>query len=161
MHIFEMAMQMEAEGERFYRGLAEKTTNKGLKRIFTMMADEEKMHFRLFEALHRRDDPDIEEGGLEWKVERLFKEIHEQEEHLTGDSPQEEVYKAALDDEIKTVSVYRGLLEKVETHGQRKALEKVIREEEEHVRVLENMVEYLQRPALWMENAEFVHAEEY
>jgi len=161
MHIFEIAMQMETEGESFYRGLADKTSNKGLKRIFTLLADEEKTHYRIFEKLHRRADPEIEEGALEWQVERLFKELHEQEEHFTGDSPQEEVYEAALEDEIKTVTVYRGLLEKVETPAERKALEKIIKEEEEHVRVLENMVEYLKRPSLWMENAEFVHAEEY
>lgn len=161
MQIFEVAMQMEAEGEHFYRGLADQTHNKGLKRIFTMLADEEAMHYRIFEALHRRADPELGEGVLEWKVERIFKEIHEQEAHLTGDSPQEDVYKAVLEDEMKTVSVYRGFMEKMESEEQRKALTKIIKEEEEHVRVLENMVEYLQRPDLWMENAEFVHVEEY
>jgi rubrerythrin len=161
MHIFEIAMQMEEEGEQFYRGLADKTQNKGLKRIFTLLADEERMHYRLFDALHRRADPDIAEGQLEIKVDRLFREIHEQEAHLTGDSPQEDVYEAALADELKTVALYREFLGKAETEAQRKALQKVIKEEEEHVRVLENMVEYLRRPDLWMENAEFVHIEEY
>jgi hypothetical protein len=37
MSIFEFAMQMELDGEKFYRELAEKSSNAGLKKIFSRL----------------------------------------------------------------------------------------------------------------------------
>ncbi|HEW78498.1 MAG TPA: rubrerythrin, partial [Phycisphaerales bacterium] len=40
MDIFKYAMQMEKDGEDYYRQLAQQTSNKGLQTILTMLADE-------------------------------------------------------------------------------------------------------------------------
>ncbi|MFH1613968.1 MAG: ferritin family protein [Planctomycetota bacterium] len=42
--IFDYALQMEKDGESFYREIAQKTSNKGLQAILTMLADEEVKH---------------------------------------------------------------------------------------------------------------------
>jgi rubrerythrin len=39
MDIFEYAMQMEKDGEQYYRALVEQTENKGLRTIFTELAN--------------------------------------------------------------------------------------------------------------------------
>lgn len=44
MNIFEFAMQMEKDGEAFYREIAKKTKNSGLQKIFNTLADEEVVH---------------------------------------------------------------------------------------------------------------------
>ncbi len=51
MNIFEFAMQMEKDGEAYYRQLAHRTANTGLRTILTMLADEEVKHQKLFEQL--------------------------------------------------------------------------------------------------------------
>jgi rubrerythrin len=41
MDIYTFAMQMEKDGEEYYRELGTKCKNEGLTKIFTMLADEE------------------------------------------------------------------------------------------------------------------------
>jgi len=47
MNIYEFAMQMEKDGENYYRHLAEESTITGLGKIFTMLANEEVKHFNI------------------------------------------------------------------------------------------------------------------
>ncbi len=49
--IFEYAMQMEKEGENYYRRLAQQRANKGLQTILTMLADEEVKHYNAIEKI--------------------------------------------------------------------------------------------------------------
>ena len=48
MNVFDFAMKMEKDGEAFYREIAGKTKNPGLKSIFTTLADEEMEHYKTF-----------------------------------------------------------------------------------------------------------------
>lgn len=49
MDIYEFAMQMEKEGEDYYRALAKDSASPGLVKIFTMLADEEVKHFKVID----------------------------------------------------------------------------------------------------------------
>ena len=51
MNIFDYAMQMEKDGEVYYREIAEKTSNKGVRNILKMLADAELMHYEIFEKM--------------------------------------------------------------------------------------------------------------
>ena len=51
MDIFEYAMQMELDGEAYYRQLAQKVPNKGLKAILSMLADDEVKHYNAIEKV--------------------------------------------------------------------------------------------------------------
>ena len=53
MDIYEYAMQMEKDGEAYYRDLAGKTSHQGLKSILGMLADAEVKHYKLFEDIHQ------------------------------------------------------------------------------------------------------------
>ncbi len=49
MDIFDYAIQMEKDGEKYYREIAGKTNNKGLATIMNMLADEEVRHIQIIE----------------------------------------------------------------------------------------------------------------
>jgi len=51
MNIFEYAMQMEKDGEDYYRQLAQQTVNKGMRTILAMLADEEVKHYNVLESV--------------------------------------------------------------------------------------------------------------
>jgi rubrerythrin len=55
MNIFEYAMQMEKDGENYYRQLAEKVNNKGIKTILTMLADEEVKHYNALVKIQTKE----------------------------------------------------------------------------------------------------------
>ena len=58
MNIYEFAMQMEKDGETFYRNLASKVSNLGLKNILNMLAEEEVKHYGIFAKLSRSQSAD-------------------------------------------------------------------------------------------------------
>jgi len=54
MNAYDYAMKLEKEGEDFYRQLAKEADQPGLSKIFTMMADEEVKHYKMFEKLAKK-----------------------------------------------------------------------------------------------------------
>lgn len=51
MNIFEFAMQMEKDGEAFYREIAQKTQNAWLQKIFNTLADnKEVVNYNTFKS---------------------------------------------------------------------------------------------------------------
>ena len=54
MNIYAFAMQMEKDGENYYRQLAEQSRSAGLKKIFVMLANEEVKHYKVVELLGRK-----------------------------------------------------------------------------------------------------------
>ena len=68
MDIFEYALQMEKDGENFYRDLVRQTDNKGIKTILTMLADEEVKHYKAIEQV-KAEEPAEDAGGTPEKTE--------------------------------------------------------------------------------------------
>ena len=56
MNIFDYAMQMEYDGNKFYLDLAEKSKDRGIKSIFTMLAKDEQKHYDTFKVLRDKED---------------------------------------------------------------------------------------------------------
>ncbi len=54
MNVYEYAMKVEKEGEAYYREMAAAANNAGLKRIFTMLADEEVKHYNVFKNMMKK-----------------------------------------------------------------------------------------------------------
>jgi len=55
MNVYEFAMQMEKDGEAYYRLLSKGCPVLGLANIFSMLADEEVKHFKVIEGLSRNE----------------------------------------------------------------------------------------------------------
>jgi len=54
MRMYDFALDVERAGRDFYRGMAEHAEDPGLRRIFAMMADEERQMLRRMSALRKR-----------------------------------------------------------------------------------------------------------
>ena len=51
MNIFDFAMKMEKDGERYYREIANKVQDKKIRNILNMLADAEVNHFNVMKSL--------------------------------------------------------------------------------------------------------------
>jgi hypothetical protein len=56
MDVLDYLLKVEKDGEEYYRGLAEKATNPGFKRILTMLADDEARHYQAIEDMAHSGD---------------------------------------------------------------------------------------------------------
>jgi len=160
MNIFEYAIQMEKDGETYYRQLAQQTVNKGLKTILTMLADEEVKHYNAIEKMKTTESHMVETTIL-GDAKNVFVQIQESSESFDFEPGQIELYKKAQDIEERSRDFYLEKASQVEEEYQKDILLRLADEEKKHYFLLENIIEFVSRPETWLENAEFSHLEEY
>ncbi len=162
MSIFEFAMKMEQDGEKFYRDLAGRTTNTGLKQIFTYLADEEVKHYSLFKGLFEGQPADYESTDILSDSKNIFAQMKESGTvDVTNDVSQLEAYKQALEWEKKAYEFFEEKAAEATDPKEKKFLETIAKEERRHYRLIDTIIEFIGQPERWVENAEFNHLTDY
>ena len=76
MDIFTFAMQMEMDGEKYYRDLSAKTDNKGIRAILKMLADAEVSHYQILEKMSRdADAPVLAKDTIFQNAKNIFEQM--------------------------------------------------------------------------------------
>lgn len=162
MNIFEYAMQMEKDGEKYYRELASKCHAPGFERILNWMADDEVKHYEILEKLNAKSKhPDLLDTDILMNTKNVFQQMKDEKEALQCPPNEVDLYKRALEIEQKSKDFYLEEAEKEENHPQSDVLHYLAREEGKHVRILQNLVDFVSRPDNWLEDAEWYHLEKY
>ncbi|HSB32762.1 MAG TPA: ferritin family protein [Candidatus Sulfobium mesophilum] len=159
MDIYEYAMQLEKDGEKFYRDVASKTDNKGLRTILTMLADAEVKHYKLFENMKANDKVRVSDSPILNDVKNVFIDMREKKEFKT-DVTQIGLYKKAQEIEIKTRDLYLDRAKEGDA-DQREIFLKIAGEEKRHYLILENIIRLVSQPDIWLENPEWYHLEDF
>jgi rubrerythrin len=159
MDIYEYAMEMERDGENFYRELAAKTPNKGLATVLSMLADAEVKHRKLFENMKRNDRVHVAETPILDDVKNIFIQMREKKQTEANVS-EIELYRKAQEIERKTRDFYTEKSREVDA-SQKEIFLKIADEEKRHYLVLEKIIDFVERPAYWLENPEWYHLEDY
>ncbi len=158
MNVFEFAMQMEKDGEAFYRDLAGKTKNAGLKQIFNTLADEEVVHYNTFKKLSEKSPAKATESDILAKAKNIFVELKEAGGlDMSEEEPQTEAYQKAMEAEKEAYTFYEKKAEECDDPAEKQVLLTFAKEERRHYRLLENVVEFVSRPEQWLEDAEYVN----
>ncbi len=160
MNIFEYAMQMEKDGENYYRQLVQKTTSKGIKTILTMLADEEVKHYNALVKIQAQK-PQMAETTILTDARNVFEQMKEGNEKFNIDVNQIELYKEAQKIEERSINFYLEKADEVTEEYQKELFLKLAEEEKKHYFLLENIIEFVSRPQTWLENAEWHHLDEY
>jgi rubrerythrin len=159
MDIYEYAMQMERDGENFYRELAAKTPNKGLSAILMMLADAEVKHRALFENMKRHNEVHVTDTPILDDVKNIFIQMREKKQ-TEANVPEIELYRKAQEIERKSRDFYIEKSAEVDTL-QKEVFLKIADEEKRHYFILEKIIDFVNRPAYWLENPEWYHLEDY
>jgi rubrerythrin len=165
MDIYEFALQMEKDGEIYYRELKKENSSAGLKKIFTLLADEEVKHYKLIEKLRRKSDsPQLEDTQILKNVKNIFIEMKNSKQEWHIDATKETIaYSKAYDIERRSRIFYQEKAAEAKDEQAQMFLSKLAKEEEKHMLIMENIVEFVSRPepGNWLENAEWHHLDEY
>ena len=159
-NIFEFAMQMEKDGENYYRQLAQQAHNDGMRTILTMLADEEVKHYNALDKI-KTQQTQIAESGILTDAKNVFAQIKESGDSIDFDINQAELYKKAQDIEKKSQDFYTEKANEVTEEFQKELFLKLAVEEKKHYVLLDNIIDFISRPKQWLENAEFFHMEDY
>ena len=154
MDIFDYAMQMEKDGEAYYRELAEKCGDKGLAKILTMLADEEVRHYDIFRRM-KTGRAEVAETPILANVKNVFEEMTVSGDPFDFDAGQVDFYREAQTIEKKSEDFYREKAAEIENEDQKAALLKIADEERQHFLILDGIIDFIRRPQTWLEDAEW------
>jgi rubrerythrin len=161
MNIFEFAMQKEKYSEQYYRQLAAKADNKGLQKIFNMLADEEAKHYTVVEQMKSKIPERVSKTDVLSDAKDAFKQMKEAVDKFSFEASQVQTYKKAQDIEKESREFYLQKANEVQDRCQKGIFRKLAEEENKHYFLLDNIIDFVSRPEQWLENAEFHHLEDY
>jgi rubrerythrin len=140
--IFEMALKIEQNGEKFYRDSAAKVVDPQAIQLLLKLAEMEMDHQKVFNgmrsSLSAADkkamtfDPN-NESGLYLASLANTKVFFEKD---IDTSALEGIFKAALAAEKDSIAFYLGMKDLVPAGSSREKIEEIVREEMRHVRIL-------------------------
>ncbi len=159
MNILDQAMEIEKEGESLYRQFALEAPDKGMKNIFTWLANQERKHYGIFQKMKEGQQAPVVESVIVRDVKEIFESWKDASVCIDVKTTQADLYRRALALEIKSVSAYEknaGLV----PSPQKEIFLKIAAEEKRHQWIVENIIEYITKPEVWVENAEFSHLDE-
>jgi len=160
MDVFDFAMKMEQDGEAYYRKLAAEANNTGLSTILNFLAEEEVKHYNIFKRLKGGEIYDVPESTLMADAKNIFEELAAKQSEsgatpFNFDSSQPQFYRKAQDLEKQSEMYYRDKAEESEDETEKTVLLKIADEEKRHYFMLENIIDFVQHPQQWIEDAEW------
>ncbi len=158
MNILEFAVNMEKEGETFYRSQANENKSNGLFKVFSILADDEKQHAKILSEFIKKEKSNLTDSKLS-NISGVFKD------HFKNDIKQKpvqlDIYREALKKEKESISLYSDLLEKASGSGEIKLFDYLIKQEELHYTTIEDFITHIEKAESWVESAEFGTREDY
>lgn len=166
MNLFDFALTMELDGVANYKELAAKTVHPDLKAVLEGLAAEERRHYDIIKAAQGGEWGIVPEQPALSAVPNVFADktfdLADQARTIPRLKAEPiDLYRAALDREKESVSLYQELAQKAASPEEKSLCQKLREEEEKHVELMDNIVEMLNRVQDWVESAEFNHQEIY
>lgn len=162
MNAIDFALQMELDGEKYYREQARKSTFDDLKIVLEGLADDELRHYKIIQSIQNQTraylklDPALNASRsvfVSFKDDLASLKARTDIKKLRDE--QIDVYRVALAKEIESVNLYKNLQEQAENVEEKKIFENLQAEEERHREVLDSIITMLNHVNDWIENAEF------
>ena len=150
--VFEMGMDIEMNGEAYYRKAVELTEDPEIKKIFENLMIAEKQHYDTFKKLRENlpakdttplvSDPDDQEYlYLDALVKsRLFNSVREAEEVVSKTSGPIEALRGALTFEKDTILFFTEMKGRTREDLGKSEIDRLIAEEREHVIWISGMI---------------------
>lgn len=161
MEVLELALTLELDLGKYYREQAEKNRNNSLQIVFSMLAKEEENHADILMGKAELLALPVEDSGILKEAGKLFRHLKDFESEFTEIPSQLDSYRMALEMEHKSLEFYTSLRDKAEDEKEKRTYEYLIKQEDTHCILLEELVKLTTRPEEWVESAEFGLREDY
>lgn len=161
MNDLKFAIDMELDGEKYYRQQAEINKNNSLYTVCLLLAADEKKHAQILtDKLNEKSWQLIDTDTLS-KAKNIFEGIGDIKIEGKEKASQLDFYKLASEMEKQSIDLYTKYFSKAEGVKEKELFEYLIRQEKQHFEVLDELALLLRHAEDWVENAEFGNREEY
>ncbi|MEO1816556.1 MAG: ferritin family protein [Acetobacterium sp.] len=161
MNSIEFAIKMELDGEKYYREQAENNQDNPLNIIFVFLADDEKGHAALLQNELKKISYDLADNQTLAETNNVFKERGDFKNKFEKIPNQLDVYRMALQMEKDSIELYQKFFTESTDEQTKKLFGYLVKQEENHFKIFDNLITLVERPEEWVEDAEFGVREEY
>jgi len=161
MDLFEFAMEKEKYAEHFYRELADRTDNTGLKNILNMLAGEEVKHYETVKAMQNQASGKPAATDVLKHAEKTFAKMRDGAKHFDFDISEADLYRKACEIEKKSRDFYLQKAGEAKDSNHRTILKQLAEEENKHLVLVQRLCDFVARPETFLENAEMYHFDDY
>lgn len=162
MNPLEYAIKMELDGVDYYNNQAELNKDNELYNVFKEMAKDEMTHAEILKnrmneiTFELKDDRNLE------RTKNIFFNAKDFKNNIKDIPGQIEGYRLILDKEKESIDLYKKLLNDTNDKKEKEIFKYLIKQEEEHYSIIEDIITLLNHSNEWVESAEFgVRKEEY
>lgn len=161
MNYVEFAIQMELDGEKYYREQAEKNKGNALEKVFINLAEDEKRHAELVKNYADVMDYTLDEKNALTEFENVFKSESDFKVEIKTNPDQLDAYRLALKKEEESIELYKKMKDEADSDKGKKLFDYLIKQEEYHYKIFNDMIEHLRKAEEWVEDARFGKRETY
>ena len=154
MDLFEFSIQMEKDAEALYRKMAETAPVEGIKKVLLMLAEDEVKHRVAIEQLQKKLDVPAQKG-VALDIKTVFEDLKGDDNVTTMSVDAVEDYKKAVEIEKRGMAFYKEKFEEADDPVSKQLFEALMKQETYHLRTCENLLDMVQKPEWWVDNAEF------
>lgn len=155
MNIYDYAMKVEKDGEAYYRELASKSPNDGLKKVFNLLADAEVKHYNVFKSMRDKDGKEILSLDISTDIKTIFETLSAEKNSVNFNLDEIKFYEDAIKREDDSYNFYLSKSEELSDENEKKVFLNIAQEEIKHKEILENILSFIQEPTNWVGSAEF------
>lgn len=162
MNPMETALELEERSRQLYLNLAQRClTHEGIKKILLMLAADHEQHAQAFSAMKKKAaSPSIKTQAFK-SAKKIFTDMQNKQDTFSCDIDQLHLYEEAKKEIEKKAQFYGDMLKAMSSDENKTLLTKIIKEEEKQILFLDNIIQMVNRPNTWIEDAEFNHLDEY
>lgn len=161
MDILSFGMKMELDGKAFYEEHASKINDRHAADILQYLADEEQKHYDYIKKM-REGSKEVPESHLVQDVKNVFEQMKQRGEGFVEDkSTMFEVLNRGLEMEDKSIVFYKERAKASGNPGDRDIFMLLKKQEDKHYSLLNSLIQFYDQPLQWLEDAEFVHSDDY
>jgi rubrerythrin len=161
MELLELALSMEYDLKVFYSKQAILNKGNNLHTVFKLLEAEEDKHVEILKSYDDKIILPNTDSNILTEVKAIFKGIKDFKSEIKDVPSQLDVYRLALTKEEESVRFYQELQDKSVDDQSKQIFGYLIKQEEKHCIIMEELVKLVNRPEEWVESAEFGLREDY
>ena len=161
MNVFDFAMRMEEESRAYYEKLAEATDSKELQNIFRLLADSEREHHEHLTVLKTATDPKRAQSVILERAKDHINKLIDSFDPADVLRNDHDGFRHALKQEEISIGLYEKLADQEPNEDAADLMRRLADEERHHLKMMENIYEFVEAPRTYLAWGEFSNLQEY
>ena len=161
MNILEIAIEMEHDLEKYYYEQAEINKDNGLHVTFSLLAKEEENHVKILEKYQDKISFELKDEDMFEESRKVFGNLDNFKSEIKVLPNQLDSYRMALEKEKDSLVFYQKQKDDTKEPRLKEIFSYLVKQEDRHTEVLEQLIQMLTNPEEWVESAEFGVRKEY